>query len=309
MRKLICITVVLFLVGLTGCTDKDVKHTEYLIDTIGVVTLENSHIVKTAQTSYEALSDKQKSKVDNYAILQTAIITLDELEKQYDATNIVGTWTTNYLNETITYVFSEDGTCTYTFANSGKKGNATYSYDGVTLTMHEGGAVSTFSATKDGDILVMVIPSDNGTGTKLTCTRVSESKNEQDVASSDTTSVQQNEDEYDWDFTEESNENRENSTGATLGERNALEKSLQYLDYTAFSYSGLVEQLKYEGYSNAEAIYAVDHCGANWNEQAAKKAREYLEYSAFSRTELFEQLKYEGFTDAQAQYGVTSVGY
>ncbi|MCA5960456.1 Ltp family lipoprotein [Blautia sp. RD014234] len=45
------------------------------------------------------------------------------------------------------------------------------------------------------------------------------------------------------------------------------------MDYTAFSYSGLVEQLEYEGFSNESSTFAVDNCGADWNEQAAKKLR------------------------------------
>ena len=78
------------------------------------------------------------------------------------------------------------------------------------------------------------------------------------------------------------------------------------MESTAFSYSGLVEQLEYEGFSHTEAVYGADHCGANWNEQAAKKAREYLEYSSFSKSELLDQLLYEGFTQSQAEYGVNN---
>ena len=81
------------------------------------------------------------------------------------------------------------------------------------------------------------------------------------------------------------------------------------MDYTAFSYSGLIGQLEYEKFTHAQAVYAVDNCGADWNEQAAKKAKSYLEFTAFSRQGLIDQLKYEGFTDAQAAYGVKSVGY
>lgn len=95
----------------------------------------------------------------------------------------------------------------------------------------------------------------------------------------------------------------------TMGEKQALKKALQYLDYTAFSYSGLVDQLEYEGFSHSEAIYGADNCGADWNEQAAKKAQEYLDFTSFSRQELISQLEYEGFTHQQAEYGVTAVGY
>ena len=97
------------------------------------------------------------------------------------------------------------------------------------------------------------------------------------------------------------------SGSATFGEKNALEKAHQYLEYSAFSYSGLIEQLEFEGYTHSEAEYAADHCGADWNEQAVKKARQYLEYSSFSRSGLLEQLEFEGFTHAQAEYAVNVV--
>lgn len=96
---------------------------------------------------------------------------------------------------------------------------------------------------------------------------------------------------------------------STLGERNALDKALAYLDYTAFSYKGLIEQLEYEGFSHEEAVYGVDNCGADWKEQAAVKAQQYLDYSSFSRSSLIEQLEFEGFTTEQAEYGVAQVGF
>lgn len=99
------------------------------------------------------------------------------------------------------------------------------------------------------------------------------------------------------------------STEPTMGEKNALDKAKSYLNIMAFSYSGLIEQLEYEGFSTAEATYGADYCGANWNEQAAKKAASYLDIMSFSRQGLIEQLEYEGFTHEQAVYGVTQVGY
>ncbi len=95
----------------------------------------------------------------------------------------------------------------------------------------------------------------------------------------------------------------------TIGQKNALKKAGAYLDYSAFSYSGLIKQLKYEGFSTEEATYAVNNCGADWNEQAAVKAQAYLDYSSFSRSSLIEQLEYEGFTKKQAEHGVNAVGY
>jgi len=96
---------------------------------------------------------------------------------------------------------------------------------------------------------------------------------------------------------------------ATLGEKNAAKKALDYLAYTSFSYSGLVGQLEYEGYTQEEAVYGVDRCGADWNKQAALKAKQYLDYTSFSRDELIAQLEFEGFTSQQAEYGVQAVGY
>lgn len=96
---------------------------------------------------------------------------------------------------------------------------------------------------------------------------------------------------------------------ATLGESNALTTALSYLDYSAFSRKGLIEQLVFEGYSTSEAEYAVNACGANWNEQAARMAKSYMEYSSFSKKGLIEQLEFEGFTHEQALYGVKKIGY
>lgn len=94
------------------------------------------------------------------------------------------------------------------------------------------------------------------------------------------------------------------SSEVTSGMRNALKSAKNYLDFMPFSYSGLVEQLKYEGYTSAEATYAVDHCGADWYEQAVRSAENYLDLMAFSRSGLIEQLEYEGYTHDQAVYGV-----
>lgn len=99
------------------------------------------------------------------------------------------------------------------------------------------------------------------------------------------------------------------SSTTTTGERNALSKAKSYLEFMAFSYSGLIEQLEYEGFSSSEAKYGADNCGADWNEQAAKKAKSYIDTMSFSKSGLIEQLEYEGFTKEQAEYGASAVGY
>lgn len=89
----------------------------------------------------------------------------------------------------------------------------------------------------------------------------------------------------------------------TAGQKNALKKAHSYLSFSAFSYKGLIKQLEFEEFSKEEATYAVDNCGADWNEQAYKKAKSYLKTSSFSLQSLIKQLEFEEFTTEQAQYG------
>lgn len=93
----------------------------------------------------------------------------------------------------------------------------------------------------------------------------------------------------------------------TAAQRNALAQAKNYLDYTAFSASGLVDQLVYEGYSTEDATFAVEHCGADWYEQAVKQAENYLSYTSFSESGLVDQLIYEGYTEDQAKKAVAEV--
>ncbi len=94
----------------------------------------------------------------------------------------------------------------------------------------------------------------------------------------------------------------------TVSQMNAVESAQSYLDYSAFSRKGLIEQLEFEEYSNADATFAVDYVNPDWNEQAAKSAADYLDYSSFSRQGLIDQLVYEGYTQKQAEYGVNQAG-
>jgi Host cell surface-exposed lipoprotein len=96
----------------------------------------------------------------------------------------------------------------------------------------------------------------------------------------------------------------------TAGQKNARESAESYLDTGAFSRNGLIKQLSSsygEGYSKAEAIYAVNHVDVNWNEEAVEAAKGYLDTGSFSRNGLIQQLSSsygDGFTRAQAVYAV-----
>lgn len=94
----------------------------------------------------------------------------------------------------------------------------------------------------------------------------------------------------------------------TRSQENAIRSADSYLKFMAFSRTGLIEQLEYEGFSRADAVFAVDSFKVNWREQAAELAETYLDSSGFSRQGLIEQLEYEGFTYEQAVYGVNQTG-
>ena len=102
----------------------------------------------------------------------------------------------------------------------------------------------------------------------------------------------------------------EEPTVDTLANKDAaLEAANSCLRVMAFSYNGLVRYLQeFEGFTEDEAVYAVDNCGADWNEQAVKHAQYYLNTQSFTRDELIGQLEYEGYTTEQAIYGVDGVG-
>ena len=95
----------------------------------------------------------------------------------------------------------------------------------------------------------------------------------------------------------------------TISQKNAVKQAENYLSFMAFSRTGLINQLEFEGYSTEDATYAVDHVKVDWNEQCAKKAKDYLDFMAFSRDGLHDQLEFEGFTEEQIQYGLQAVGY
>nr|WP_233505339.1 Ltp family lipoprotein [Sporosarcina sp. BI001-red] len=94
----------------------------------------------------------------------------------------------------------------------------------------------------------------------------------------------------------------------TPSQQQAVKMALNYIDYTAFSPSGLIDQLVFEGFEQADATYAVKVIRIDWQEQAVLMAQNYLDYTAFSRSGLIEQLVFEGFSNDVATYVVNQVG-
>jgi len=100
----------------------------------------------------------------------------------------------------------------------------------------------------------------------------------------------------------------------TVSQQQAIGSAQDYLSYQAFSRKGLIEQLssKYgEGFSRADATFAINHIKVDWNKEAVQSAKDYLSTQHFSRAGLIEQLSSSfgaGFTKAQAIYAVNHVG-
>lgn len=93
----------------------------------------------------------------------------------------------------------------------------------------------------------------------------------------------------------------------TRAQENAVRTAQDYLDYTAFSKSGLIEQLTFEGYSKEEATFAVENVTVDWDVQAELMAVQYLDYTSYSKSGLIDQLVFEGFSKERATNAVNKV--
>ena len=104
------------------------------------------------------------------------------------------------------------------------------------------------------------------------------------------------------------------TAGMDLSTVNAFNSAMSYLNMTAFSRDGLINQLSSsygEGYTMQQATDAVDALEeyglVDWNDEAVRSAENYLDMMAFSRQGLIDQLSSqygEGFTEEQAVYAV-----
>ena len=60
---------------------------------------------------------------------------------------------------------------------------------------------------------------------------------------------------------------------ATAGQRNAVSSAQDYLDYQAFSKSGLIKQLKFEHFSGSDARYAVNTSASTGTRRRSSRPR------------------------------------
>lgn len=99
------------------------------------------------------------------------------------------------------------------------------------------------------------------------------------------------------------------SHGAQTPQEAALAAAEKRLAQAPCSYLGLVRFLEAEGFSLPNAVYAADHCGADWERQAVRCVRRCLSEHPFPLRQLLARLMEEGFTEAQARYGASKNGY
>lgn len=88
---------------------------------------------------------------------------------------------------------------------------------------------------------------------------------------------------------------------------NAIESAEAYSNVFAYSKKELIEQLKYEGFSEDIAECAAKSINANWKENCVRSAYSYLEIISYSKKELIEQLDYVGFTPEEIDYAINQI--
>ena len=88
---------------------------------------------------------------------------------------------------------------------------------------------------------------------------------------------------------------------------NAIESAEAYSNVFAYSKKELIDQLKYEGFSEEIAECAAKSINANWKENCVRSAYSYLEIISYSKEELIEQLDYVGFTPEEIDYAMDKI--
>jgi len=87
--KKICF-VIFILILAVGCTPKEVKNVEELINNIGNVTIDSELKIKVAQEGYDKLSLEDKEKVTNYKLLEESTKTYENIINVYLLINNIG---------------------------------------------------------------------------------------------------------------------------------------------------------------------------------------------------------------------------
>ena len=92
------------------------------------------------------------------------------------------------------------------------------------------------------------------------------------------------------------------------GNEGAVNSAKNYLISMAASKTKIISFLRKKGFSEEEAIYGAENCGADWYDQALRMAMSYLNVQEFTYEQLALQLMIEEFTEDEIIY-VLSVIY
>ena len=100
------------------------------------------------------------------------------------------------------------------------------------------------------------------------------------------------------------------SLSLTSPQKNAVRQAKEYLGLKGFSRDGLIYQLSFNGFDEADSAIALDSMNIDWSEQAAKSAKSYLDLMGFSCSGLIQQLTSvaDKFSLDQARYGANKAG-
>ena len=83
-----------------------------------------------------------------------------------------------------------------------------------------------------------------------------------------------------------------------------LEQAKSYLEKIPFSKQGLIGQLEYKGFDQADIDFALENIDVDWTENAIKKSEDYLATIPLSKPALEQQLDFDGFTKDQIAVAV-----
>ena len=86
---------------------------------------------------------------------------------------------------------------------------------------------------------------------------------------------------------------------SSIDKLKATKKTIELLndEYIDYSRSEIVTKLKNENYDDATIQYALDHCGANWEERAVIDGLTFMVAGGISKTELIDFLKDDGYSE------------
>ncbi|WP_035438086.1 Ltp family lipoprotein [Atopobium sp. oral taxon 810] len=95
---------------------------------------------------------------------------------------------------------------------------------------------------------------------------------------------------------------------STKGQRAAYNQMVGYIAHSPYSRDSLLNMLKpNDQFSEADAVWAIDHSGIDWNAEALAYAQQLIGSAASSQSGLQKELAYLGFTDEQATYAVENI--